>query len=98
MTGCFRGCSCYATPAGPFARSAKATMMSESMTGRESTGGRSGARGYLLQTLSSLLDALNGASAWDSVTIEPDTATEKVDILWTFVGKTKAVQVKSSTN
>ena len=35
---------------------------------------------------------------WLSVTLEPDHVSEKIDILWQYPGKTKAVQVKSSVN
>ncbi len=54
-------------------------------------------RGYLVQTLVALLDAL-GDQTWVRVTLEPEHTSEKIDILWEYPGKTKAVQVKSSEN
>jgi len=56
-------------------------------------------RGFLVQTLIALLEALKDAPPWTSVTLEPDLASDKVDILWAYRdGSTKAVQVKSSQN
>jgi hypothetical protein len=56
-------------------------------------------RGFLVQTLIALLEALRDDPPWTSVTLEPDLDSEKVDILWAYRdGTTKAVQVKSSQN
>jgi hydrogenase maturation protease len=45
-----------------------------------------------------LLEALEADRDWTSVTLEPDHVSKKIDILWQYPGKTKAVQVKSSIN
>lgn len=59
-------------------------------------GGQSGLRGYLVQTIIALLESLKD-NDWESVTIEPNEVSEKVDILWEYPeGRKKAVQVKSS--
>ncbi|MCA9666636.1 MAG: hypothetical protein KC503_13635 [Myxococcales bacterium] len=60
-------------------------------------GGQESSRGYLLQTLACLLEAVRTPD-WDEVTIEPDVPGEKVDILWRAQGRQRAVQVKSSQN
>jgi tetratricopeptide (TPR) repeat protein len=62
------------------------------------SGGRAAIRGYLVQTLVALLEALDSDRDWLSVTLEPDHLSEKIDILWQYTGKIKAVQVKSSVN
>lgn len=59
--------------------------------------GQAGARGYLLQTIYSLLSALRDPN-WISVQIEPNIGADKVDIVWRYAQGTKAVQVKSSEN
>lgn len=62
-------------------------------------GGPVAIRGFLVQTLIGLLEALDDKRAWNSVTLEPDVDSEKVDILWEYPdGTKKAVQVKSSQN
>ncbi len=61
------------------------------------SGGPVAIRGYLVQTLVVLLEALDGED-WISVTLEPDHISEKIDILWRYKDTTKAVQVKSSVN
>lgn len=62
-------------------------------------GGREAVRGFGIQTLICLLDALKQNADWVAVTIEPDTDHDKVDILWELNGKKRrAVQVKSSQN
>lgn len=61
-------------------------------------GGQDGIRGYFYQTLVGLLDALNGNNEWTTFTLEPDDAAEKVDIVWSYGDRTKAVQVKSRTS
>ncbi len=61
--------------------------------------GQDAIRGFLVQTLICLLDALDPkGSSWESVTLEPDIAGDKVDIFWEFSGSTLAQQVKSSKN
>jgi hypothetical protein len=61
-------------------------------------GGQTAIRGYLIQTLIALLDALEDGREWQSVTLEPNVDSDKVDILWKYSDGTKAVQVKSSVN
>ena len=61
------------------------------------SGGPVAIRGYLVQTLVALLEALDNKD-WLSVTLEPDHVSEKIDLLWEYPGSTKAVQVKSSVN
>jgi len=60
-------------------------------------GGQAGGRGYLLQTMICVLKSLDDLH-WDRVTLEPDNDSEKVDIVWEYEGKSRAVQVKSSQN
>jgi len=61
-------------------------------------GGQASIRGYLIQTLVGVLEAFDVDQAWQSVIFEPDHLSEKIDILWCYENKTKAVQVKSSQN
>jgi len=61
-------------------------------------GGQLAVRGFLVQTLIALLDALDEERTWTTVTLEPNIDSEKVDILWEFSDGRKAVQVKSSQN
>lgn len=61
--------------------------------------GNAGIRGYIVQTIISVLDALSDDATWSSVTLEPTDESEKVDIRWRYPdGTMKAVQVKSSQN
>ncbi|ESU31296.1 hypothetical protein G3A_17460 [Bacillus sp. 17376] len=61
-------------------------------------GGREGSRGYLYQAVVSVLQSLQDKD-WKSVQVEPDSANDKVDILWEFnSGNEKVAQVKSSIN
>jgi hypothetical protein len=60
-------------------------------------GGEHGNRGYLVQTIIALLESL-GDDTWESVKIEPNVSSHKVDILWDGRTAKKAVQVKSSIN
>jgi len=61
--------------------------------------GQHGVRGYLLQSIITVLDSLSNQFIWESITIEPNDETEKVDIKWGLPdGKKKLVQVKSSQN
>jgi len=62
-------------------------------------GGNAGIRGYIIQTLICVLDALETDNNWLSVTLEPLDESEKVDIKWTYSdNKLKVSQVKSSQN
>jgi len=63
------------------------------------SGGQPAIRGYLIQTLIALLDALAKDRPWDYVRLEPaDPDLEKIDLLWEQASGTRAVQVKSSQN
>ncbi len=62
-------------------------------------GGNAGIRGYIIQTIICVLDALESDNNWLSVTLEPLDESEKVDIKWAYPNnKIKATQVKSSEN
>ncbi|MCT1523869.1 hypothetical protein [Sphingobacterium hotanense] len=61
-------------------------------------GGNAGIRGYLIQTIICVLDALDSDSEWLEVTLEPLNESEKVDIRWVYPDKVKVCQVKSSQN
>lgn len=62
-------------------------------------GGNAGIRGYLIQTIICVLDALADDNEWISVTLEPLDESEKVDIRWRYLeDKIKLCQVKSSQN
>lgn len=62
-------------------------------------GGREAVRGFAIQTLICLLDSLRPENDnWTAVTIEPDSANDKVDILWEFDRGNRVQQVKSSKN
>ena len=62
-------------------------------------GGRESFRGYLVQTMASLLDALRTRNDWESLFLEPTHDSEKVDVKWRFPnGRVKVVQIKSSQN
>ena len=62
------------------------------------SGGQPAIRGYLIQTLIALLDALAKDRPWDYVRLEPaDPELEKIDLLWEQA-PAAAVQVKSSQN
>jgi hypothetical protein len=63
------------------------------------SGGQPAIRGYLVQTLIGVLDALDGDHRWERVQLEPaDAAAKKIDLLWEHAGRRRAVQVKSSQN
>ncbi len=53
-------------------------------------GGQAGGRGYLLQTLSLVLDIVRDQRDWISVALEPNVDSEKVDVLWTTTDATVA--------
>jgi hypothetical protein len=62
-------------------------------------GGREAIRGFAVQTLICLLDAFLENKQWTTVTLEPDSDNDKVDIIWVYAdGSTCAQQVKSSKN
>lgn len=62
-------------------------------------GGNAGIRGYLIQTIICVLDALEKDNEWTSVTLEPLDDSEKVDIKWKYPKDVvKVCQVKSSEN
>ncbi|WP_171475689.1 hypothetical protein [Frigoriglobus tundricola] len=61
-------------------------------------GGQAGSRGYLVQALASVLDALTDDHDWTAITLEPNLGSDKVDILWQYPNRRKVVQVKSSQN
>lgn len=62
-------------------------------------GGNAGIRGYIIQTIICLLDALEKDNEWISVTLEPLDESEKVDIRWKYSDDIiKLTQVKSSQN
>ncbi len=62
-------------------------------------GGNAGIRGYIIQTIICLLDALELDNDWISVTLEPLDESEKVDIRWKYSNDIiKLTQVKSSEN
>ena len=61
-------------------------------------GGREAIRGFAIQTLVALLDAVAIDQNWTAVTIEPDSSNDKVDIRWRYPDKVRVVQVKSSKN
>ena len=62
-------------------------------------GGREAIRGFAVQTLICLLDSLWLEAEWSSVTLEPDSDNDKVDIQWRYANGTScAQQVKSSKN
>ena len=61
-------------------------------------GGQSAIRGFLLQTIVCILDAIGENVDWTSISIEPNLTSEKVDIAMTYERKLKVTQVKSSQN
>jgi len=61
-------------------------------------GGVEGSRGYLLQSMVSLLESMQDAE-WDEVNLEPNTKEDKVDVIWYKNSKAiNAAQIKSSIN
>lgn len=59
--------------------------------------GQSGIRGYLIQTIITVLNSL-ADDEWNSIIVEPDIGNDKVDILWEYSDRQKVSQVKSSQN
>ena len=63
----------------------------------KSMNGQYSIKGYLYQSLVALLDSFE--TDWESVCVEPNDESEKVDIRWTYSdGRIVVVQVKSSKN
>lgn len=60
--------------------------------------GQAGGRGYLVQALASVLDALTDDHNWIAIALEPNVGSDKVDIQWQYPDRRKVVQVKSSQN
>lgn len=60
--------------------------------------GSAGERGYLVQTIVSLLESFQDSDHWEAFALEPKDDSEKVDIKWYFPKYTKVVQIKSSEN
>lgn len=61
--------------------------------------GNTSLRGYLLQTIITLLDALDDDSSWIGLTLEPNSMSEKIDVVWYYPKSLiKVTQVKSSQN
>lgn len=60
-------------------------------------GGSEALRGYLIQTIIGLLEALDDG-IWETVTFEPKHESEAIDILWRGKQWVKAVQIKSCQN
>lgn len=59
--------------------------------------GQDGSRGYLIQALIALLQSLDDPN-WESVSVEPNQQSEKIDIQWDGDDYERYVQVKSSKN
>ena len=59
--------------------------------------GKDGIRGYFVQTIIALLEALQ-SSDWNTIILEPSGDEEKVDIILKSPDYTKAIQVRSSAN
>lgn len=55
-------------------------------------------RGFLIQTIISLLDALQAENHWTHISLEPIINSSKVDVLFTYSNEKKVVQIKSSQN
>lgn len=60
-------------------------------------GARESLRGYLVQTMASLLQALLDEE-WKAVSLEPMHESEKVDVKWKYPDHVRVVQIKSSQN
>ena len=63
-------------------------------------GGQEAFRGYFLQVIVGVLEALDEKNIWEFLILEPDLESEKVDIKWIYKSPPKTVhdQVKSSKN
>jgi len=60
--------------------------------------GKHAIRGFVVQTLCCITDALDPLASWDEVRFEPDDGSEKIDIIWRMGTRTRITQVKSSQN
>src|SRR3954452_7604210 len=63
---------------------------------RSSPGGQSGARGYVVQALIGLLEALSHEPPFQRFTVEPAEASDKVDLLFEGPNGRTLIQVKAS--
>lgn len=61
-------------------------------------GGPEAIRGYLIQTIMSLLESLKEDDGWINLELEPEDESEKVDIKFQYPEKKRVMQVKSSKN
>lgn len=62
-------------------------------------GGNAGIRGYIIQTIIAVLEAIDEDVKWETITLEPTDESEKVDIRLKYPDNTiKLYQVKSSQN
>ena len=59
-------------------------------------GGAEGKRGYLVQTIVALADALSSDDEWVRVSLEPGGDQEHIDSLWEYADHSDGVQVRSS--
>ena len=57
-------------------------------------GGPEAIRGYLLQTIISLLESLKEDEGWTNLELEPEEDSEKVDIKFQYPEKKRVIQVK----
>jgi hypothetical protein len=60
--------------------------------------GQAGGRGYLMQAVITVLDAVTDDPAWTALALEPNLASEKIDVVWYYPNRKKVVQIKSSQN
>lgn len=61
-------------------------------------GGPEAIRGYLIQTIISLIESLEKDEEWTRLELEPKNESEKVDICFHYPNKKRVIQVKSSEN
>lgn len=64
----------------------------------ENMSGQAAIRGFILQTIVCILDAIDLDNNWTELSLEPDLPLEKVDILFFYNKIQKVIQVKSSQN
>ena len=76
-------------------RRIKVAGRSETETGMS---GQAGNRGYLIQALVTVLEAVTDDQAWTALALEPNLDSEKIDVVWYYPNATKVVQIKSSQN
>jgi hypothetical protein len=60
--------------------------------------GQTGGWGYLIQALISVLDTITDDAEWTAMELEPNLASEKINVIWHYPRRTKVVQIKSSQN